>query len=46
MKLYLNGCGRYPAEQALLTFFPGERPEYPQEPPEGDRCEINVAMRN
>lgn len=46
MKLYLNGCGRYPAEQALLTFFPGERPEYPEQLTDADRCEINVAQRN
>ena len=46
MNLYLNGCGKYPAEQALLTFFPGERPEYPEGEPQGERCEINVAMRN
>lgn len=46
MKLYLNGCGKYPAEQALLTFFPEERPEYPSGEPEGDRCELKVAMRN
>lgn len=26
---------RYPAEQMLLTLFPGERPEYPGEPPKG-----------
>ena len=46
MKLYFNGCGKYPAEQALLTFFPEERPEYPSGEPEGDRCELKVAMRN
>ena len=40
MKLYFqeNDCWQperyhYAAEQMMLTLFPGERPEYPQEPP-------------
>ena len=30
---------RFPTEQMLLTLFPGERPEYPETPPdmEGDQ---------
>ncbi|MDR1132417.1 MAG: coproporphyrinogen dehydrogenase HemZ [Oscillospiraceae bacterium] len=41
MKLFLYGHGyRYAAEQMLLTLFPGERPEYPAEAPEGDRAEL------
>ena len=35
MKLYLKGHDyKYATEQMLLTLFPGERPEYPQEAPE------------
>lgn len=34
MKLYFKGHDyKYAAEQMLLTLFPGERPEYPAEPP-------------
>lgn len=34
MKLYLKGHDyKYAAEQMLLTLFPGERPEYPADPP-------------
>ncbi|MEA4894704.1 MAG: coproporphyrinogen dehydrogenase HemZ [Oscillospiraceae bacterium] len=41
MKLFLfNHDYRYAAEQILLTLFPDERPEYPQEKPEGDRAEF------
>lgn len=42
MKIYLFGhdC-RYAAEQMLLTLFPGERPEYPDGTPEGDRAELS-----
>ena len=37
MKLYLvNHDQRYAAEQMLLTLFPAERPEYPEEPTDGD----------
>ena len=43
MRLYLNGTdNKYAAEQTLLTLFPGEKPEYPEGPPEGERCEISV----
>jgi oxygen-independent coproporphyrinogen-3 oxidase len=43
MKLYLSGhdC-RYAAEQMLLTLFPGERPEYPDGAPEGERAELTL----
>lgn len=43
MKLYFSGhdC-RYAAEQTLLMLFPGEKPEYPEGPPSGDRCELTV----
>lgn len=41
MKLYLiNHDMRYAAESVLLTLFPGERPEYSDGKPDGDRCEI------
>ncbi|PKM72358.1 MAG: coproporphyrinogen dehydrogenase HemZ [Firmicutes bacterium HGW-Firmicutes-16] len=41
MKLYLfNHDYRYAVEQILLTLFPDERPEYPQEEPTGDRAEL------
>ena len=44
MKLYLYGHEyRYAVEQMLLTMFPGERPEYPQGKPEGDRMEISLS---
>ena len=43
MKLYLIGHNyRYAVEQMLLTLFPGERPEYPDGPPAGDRMEITL----
>ena len=36
---------RYPAEQMLLTLFPGERPEYPEEPiPTALFAEPNAAV--
>ena len=43
MRLYFSGhdC-RYAAEQTLLMLFPGEKPEYPEGPPSGDRCELTV----
>lgn len=43
MKLYFTGhdC-KYAAEQMLLTLFPGERPEYPDGPEEGDSVHITV----
>jgi len=35
MKLYFRGHDyRYAVEQSMLTLFPGERPEYPETPPE------------
>ncbi len=44
MKLYLfNHDYRYAAEQILLTLFPDERPEYPQEEPSGDRAELYLS---
>ena len=44
MKLYLYGHDyKYAAEQMLLTMFPGERPEYPQGRPEGDRMELRLS---
>ncbi len=44
MKLYLYGHEyKYAVEQMLLTLFPGERPEYPDTPPEGTRMEIRLS---
>jgi len=41
MKLSLIGHDyRYAAEQILLSLFPGERPEYPETPVDGDRAEL------
>lgn len=41
MKLYLRGHdNKYAVEQMLLTLYPGERPEYPEGTPEGNRAEI------
>lgn len=44
MRLYFSGhdC-RYAAEQSLLMLFPGERPEYPEGSPSGERCELRVS---
>ena len=44
MKLYFSGhdC-RYAAEQSLLMLFPGEKPEYPEGSPSGERCELRVS---
>ena len=44
MRLYFSGhdC-RYAAEQSLLMLFPGERPEYPEGPPSGERCELSLS---
>jgi len=43
MKLFLiNHEYRYAAEQMLLTLFPDERPEYPEEEPCGDRAELSL----
>ncbi len=45
MKLYLRGHSyRYAAEQMLLTLFPGQRPEYPPEPPEGSEPSVILAL--
>ena len=44
MKLYLYGHEyKYAAEQMLLTMFPGQRPEYPEGKPEGDRMELRLS---
>ena len=44
MKLYLYGHDyKYAAEQMLLTMFPGERPEYPEGRPAGDRMELRLS---
>ncbi len=44
MKLYLYGQDyKYAAEQMLLTMFPGERPEYPEGRPSGDRMELRLS---
>ena len=44
MKLYLYGHDyKYAAEQMLLTLFPGERPEYPEGKPAGDRMELRLS---
>lgn len=41
MKIYLfNHDFRYAAEQILLTLYPGEHPEYPDDQPKGDRAEL------
>lgn len=44
MRLYFSGhdC-RYAAEQGLLMLFPGEKPEYPEGSPSGERCELRVS---
>lgn len=36
----INHDMRYAVEQALLTLFPQERPQYPEGAPEGNRAEI------
>ena len=44
MKLYLYGHEyQYAVEQMLLTLFPGERPEYPEGEPAGNRMEIRLS---
>ena len=44
MKLYLYGHEyKYAAEQMLFTMVPGERPEYPEGKPDGDRMEIRLS---
>lgn len=43
MKLFLFGHDyKYAAEQMLLTLFPEERPEYPDEEPSGERAELRL----
>ena len=43
MKLYFDGHQyQYAAEQMLMTLFPGERPEYPEEETAGERMEIRM----
>ena len=44
MRLYFRGhdC-RYAAEQSLLMLFPGEKPEYPEGSPSGERCELSLS---
>lgn len=44
MRLYFSGhdC-RYAAEQSLLMLFPGEKPEYPEGSPSGERCELSLS---
>ncbi len=44
MKLYFKGHDyKYAAEQMLLTMFPQERPEYPQDRQPGDRMELSLS---
>lgn len=44
MRLYLRGHSRrYAAEQAMLSLFPDERPEYPEGRPSGSRCELTMS---
>ncbi len=35
---------RFPTEQMLLTLFPGEKPEYPKQPPQAPEGEKGVAI--
>ena len=49
MKLYLKGHDyKYACEQMLLTLFPGEKPEYPKEPPaEGENAlELTLSAKD
>lgn len=44
MRLYLIDHNyRYAAEQVLLSLFPGQRPEYPEGAPSGDRAELRLS---
>jgi len=44
MKLYLTGHDyKYAVEQMLLTLFPSERPEYPDDAPEGDYMDVRLS---
>ncbi|MTR34024.1 coproporphyrinogen dehydrogenase HemZ [Pseudoflavonifractor sp. BIOML-A14] len=45
MKLYLRGHDyKYAAEQIMLTLFPGERPTYPEEPPQAGELAAVVSI--
>lgn len=45
MKLYLkNHNYRYATEQMLLTLFPGEKPEYPVEPPGEGESALTLSL--
>ena len=48
MKLYFTGhdC-KYAVEQMMMTLFPGQRPLYPQEPPQpgDDWAAVEVARQ-
>lgn len=45
MKLYLQGHDyRYAAEQMLLTLFPGQRPEYPDDAPGGPGPAVKLTL--
>ena len=46
MKICLIGHEyRYAVEQMLLTLFPEERPEYPEEMPTGDRLDVELRKK-
>ena len=45
LKLYLRGHDyKYAAEQIMLTLFPGERPTYPEEPPQAGELAAVVSI--
>ena len=45
MKLYLNGHDyKYATEQMLLTLFPGQRPQYPEEEPEPGEDALTLSL--
>ena len=47
MKLFLkNHTYKYALEQILLMMFPSQRPEYPEIPVSGDRCESTLSESN
>lgn len=44
MRIYLHGHDyKYAVEQMLFTMLPGERPEYPQSAPAGERLELRLS---
>ena len=46
MKLYLNGHDyRYAVEQMMMTLFPGQRPDYPEEAPAPEDAAAWVSYR-